>query len=121
MEICGKRFAEIQQEAVYFLGIVGYSFVLFILLSRVAKYEFWYLEIAPKSDQSFLLNNSLLLFRSVKHVRVRYHVIIIAIGNLWQMDEYMTSSSGAAFNFASWSNAPVLLSTETENPKQLPK
>ena len=53
MEICGKRFSEIQQEAVHFLGIVGYSFVLFILLSRVAKYDFWYLEIAPKSGQSF--------------------------------------------------------------------
>ena len=54
MEICGKRFSEIQQEAaVHFLGIVGYSFVLFILLSRVAKYESWYLEIAPKSGQSF--------------------------------------------------------------------
>ena len=37
------------------------------------------------------------------------------------MDEYMTSSSGAALNFALWSNAPMLLSTETENPKQLPK
>ena len=53
MEICRKRFSEIQQEAVHFLGIVGYSFVLFILLSRVAKFEFSYLEIAPKSDQSF--------------------------------------------------------------------
>ena len=49
------------------------------------------------------------------------HVLIIAISNLWRMDEYMTSSSGAAFNFALWSNAPMLLSTETENPKQLPK
>jgi len=48
MEICGKRFSEIQQGAVHFLEIVGYSFVLFILLSRVAKYEYWYLEIAPK-------------------------------------------------------------------------
>ena len=28
------------------------------------------------------------------------------------MDEYMTSSSGAAFNFASWSNAPMLLSRD---------
>ena len=37
------------------------------------------------------------------------------------MDEYMTSSSGAALNFASWANAPMLLSTETENPKQVPK
>ena len=53
MEICGKRFSGIQQEAVHFLVIVGYSFVLFILLSRVAKYEFWYLAIATKSGQSF--------------------------------------------------------------------